>query len=146
VQATVRCGDEAVVVRDQLLVRQKPDWDQFHILAYTGYEDGHPATDTQLATLRSMGTTPSWAATPSRCGCGWGRRSAAAWCPVDGPTGFDTARCGSGSTGSSGSAGLYEMQDEPSCRPRRAASAVRLPADMTRFRQALRGRYGTSRC
>ena len=142
----VSCRGESVEVRDQLLVRQAPAWDQFHILAYEGYRAGHPDTDVTLRALRNLGhdTFLGSYAQPLRMWLGTeiGGRLVALWMA---PRGSDTARvrervgwlrCFSPV--------LYEMQDEPELQTTPAIEARRCsPEDMARFQQSLRGKYGT---
>ncbi|MBI3920795.1 MAG: hypothetical protein HY318_05195, partial [Armatimonadetes bacterium] len=53
---TVLVGKEAVEVRDQLFIRQEPDWHTLHILPYAGYDScTQPDEDVMFDALKAMG-------------------------------------------------------------------------------------------
>ncbi|MBI4025678.1 MAG: beta-galactosidase [Verrucomicrobia bacterium] len=146
-RVTVTAGDEAVEVRDQLFVRQEPQWDQFHIMAYHGCDHNLVCADVLIEALKRSGHDTLLAGWPNPFRT-----------RIDAETGLRlvannvSLQCGYDSQKLKDQAGwlrkfspvLYEQQDEPElqftpCAETRFAD----PVNMERFRKWLKEKYGT---
>lgn len=55
VKVTFQTDGETVELRDQLFIRQLPDWKSFHIGAYADFQQIDPADDVRIKVLKEMG-------------------------------------------------------------------------------------------
>ena len=147
-RVTVCVGDEAVEVRDQLFVRQSPDWDAFHIMAYGGVGSyGHPDAGVMVDVLKRMGhdtllvgyPTPFRMRVNTETGCRIVANNIVPW------QRFDAGRL----TGLARwldrfSPVLYELQDEPELQMTPAIEgAFASPKRLAGLRTWLKRRYGS---
>jgi hypothetical protein len=80
---TFKTSGKSFEVRDQFFVKQSPDWDEYHILAYEGFNGNNPANDVLCRILEESGhdTIKNGYPTPvtSRLGTETGLRNWANW-------------------------------------------------------------------